>query len=239
MEKLDIVKQLAALAQETRLEIVRLLVRRGADGIAAGRIGDELNLPSATLAFHLNSLTAAGLISRQRDGRHNIYRINISAMYGLSAYLLENCCTETESGLIPARSNDAAKQEKKFMPTVKVYDPAMCCSTGVCGPDADDELAQFAATLEHARKNDVTVDRYTLGHQPQEYVANSTVKALLDSDGVECLPLVFVNDELVKKGGYPSRAELLGVLGFDVQASVEKSSSCCGEDKTASGKCCA
>jgi len=126
------------------------------------------------------------------------------------------------------------------MPAIKVYDPAMCCSTGVCGPDADDELAQFAAALDRAKKNGVAVDRYTLAHQPAEYVANTKVKTLLDSDGVDCLPLVFVDDELIKKGGYPSRSELLGRLGLDAgEAPGEHASGCCSTDeKSASGGCC-
>jgi len=108
MEKMRVIGGLAALAQETRLDILRFLVRRGADGVAAGRIGEQFGLPSATLAFHLNTLTAAELITRQRDGRQNLYRANISAVHALSAYLLENCCTETESRQNPADNIDVA-----------------------------------------------------------------------------------------------------------------------------------
>ena len=126
------------------------------------------------------------------------------------------------------------------MPAIKVYDPAMCCSTGVCGPDADDELAQFAAALDRAQKNGVVVDRYTLAHQPGEYVANTQVKSLLDSDGVDCLPMVFVDDNLIKKGGYPSRSELLDLLGLDADLEPgDQASGCCGvEDQAASSGCC-
>ncbi|MGI9387445.1 MAG: ArsR/SmtB family transcription factor [Methyloligellaceae bacterium] len=95
MEKSKVIEGLSALAQETRLDIMRFLVRHGAEGISAGRIGAEFQLPSATLAFHLNSLSAAGLVTRQRDGRQKLYRANISAVHTLTAYLLENCCTET------------------------------------------------------------------------------------------------------------------------------------------------
>ena len=94
MEKNVAIDRLAALAQETRLDIVRLLVRRGESGSAAGDIGAALKLPSATLAFHLNTLTTAGLLVRQRSGRQNIYRADIGAVHALSAYLLENCCSE-------------------------------------------------------------------------------------------------------------------------------------------------
>jgi predicted transcriptional regulator len=92
MEKSEVIGCLAALAQETRLDIVRYLVRMGQDGAIAGRIGQELGISSATLAFHLNILTAARMLIRQKNGRQNIYRANISAVHSLSAYLLENCC---------------------------------------------------------------------------------------------------------------------------------------------------
>ena len=102
------IEGLAALAQETRLDIMRFLVRRGADGVAAGRIGQEFGLPSATLAFHLNTLTNAGLVTRQRHGRQNLYRADIGAVHALTAYLLENCCTETELHTETAPDSDAA-----------------------------------------------------------------------------------------------------------------------------------
>jgi hypothetical protein len=127
------------------------------------------------------------------------------------------------------------------MPAIRVYDPAMCCSTGVCGPDADDELAQFAAALDRAKKNGIVVDRYTLAHQPGEYVSNTQVKSLLDSDGVDCLPMVFVDDNLVKKGGYPTRSQLLGLLGLDTDAAPSEpaASNCCApKEKAASSSCC-
>ena len=108
MEKSKVIDQLSALAQETRLDIVRYLVRRGSDGAVAGRIGEQFGLPSATLAFHLNILTAAGVIIRQRDGRQNLYRADIAAVHTLSAYLLENCCSETAVAEQENRRDSAA-----------------------------------------------------------------------------------------------------------------------------------
>ena len=96
MEKTTVLNRLAALSQETRLDILRFLVRMGPDGAIAGRIGEELGQGSATVAFHLNILTAAGLLMREKRGRQNLYRANISAVHALSAYLLENCCAGAE-----------------------------------------------------------------------------------------------------------------------------------------------
>jgi DNA-binding transcriptional ArsR family regulator len=92
MEKTDVIAALAALAQDTRLDVFRLLVQAGRDGLPAGRVGERLNLPSATLSFHLNQLRHAGLVTFRREGRSLIYAAEYAAMNGLLAYLTENCC---------------------------------------------------------------------------------------------------------------------------------------------------
>lgn len=92
MEKTDAIAALAALAQETRLDIFRLLVQTGPDGMPAGQIGERLDLPSATLSFHLNQLRHAGLVSFRREGRSLIYAAEYTAMNALLGYLTENCC---------------------------------------------------------------------------------------------------------------------------------------------------
>ncbi len=83
---------LAGLAQETRLDIFRLLVQAGAEGMPAGHIGERLGLPSATLAFHLKELKNCGLASCTRNGRSLIYAAVYPTMNGLLDYLTENCC---------------------------------------------------------------------------------------------------------------------------------------------------
>lgn len=92
MEKLEAIAALAALAQETRLDIFRLLVQAGPDGKPAGQIGERLGLPSATLSFHLNQLRHAGLVTFRREGRSLIYAAAYAAMNDLLGYLTENCC---------------------------------------------------------------------------------------------------------------------------------------------------
>lgn len=86
------VDRLAALAQPTRLQIFRLLVEAGRDGLAAGAIGERLGLAPATLSFHLNQLSQAELLTRERVGRSIIYAANFAAMDGLIGYLTQNCC---------------------------------------------------------------------------------------------------------------------------------------------------
>lgn len=89
---LRVVGQLAALAQETRLAVFRLLVEHARDGLTPGAISLKLKLPPATLSFHLKELSNAGLLADRREGRFIWYRPDIPAMNGVIAYLTENCC---------------------------------------------------------------------------------------------------------------------------------------------------
>jgi ArsR family transcriptional regulator, arsenate/arsenite/antimonite-responsive transcriptional repressor len=92
MEKSEAIAALSALAQESRLDVFRLLVQAGTGGMPAGQIGERLGLPSATLSFHLNQLRHAGLVAFRREGRSLIYMAEYAAMNALLGYLTENCC---------------------------------------------------------------------------------------------------------------------------------------------------
>jgi len=86
------VAALAALAQETRLSIFRLLVQAGPEGLPAGRIGDELQVAPATLSFHLKELNRASLVTPRQDGRFIYYAVNFEHMAALMSFLTQNCC---------------------------------------------------------------------------------------------------------------------------------------------------
>jgi DNA-binding transcriptional ArsR family regulator len=92
MEMNEAVDALSALAQETRLKVYRLLVEAGPDGLPAGRIGEELDLPPATLSFHLAHLARAGLARGRQDGRFVFYSADFQNMNALVGYLTDNCC---------------------------------------------------------------------------------------------------------------------------------------------------
>jgi ArsR family transcriptional regulator len=92
MEMTQAVQSLSALAQGSRLSIFRLLVQAGAEGLAAGSIGEQLDLPPATLSFHLAGLTRAGLARSRQEGRYVIYTADFDAMNALVGFLTENCC---------------------------------------------------------------------------------------------------------------------------------------------------
>jgi DNA-binding transcriptional ArsR family regulator len=101
MEKIEVLEALAGLAQESRLDIFRLLVQAGPEGLPAGQIGAALGLPAATLSFHLSHLKQAGLVSCRRASRSLIYTADFTAMTGLLNYLSENCCQGDASACAP------------------------------------------------------------------------------------------------------------------------------------------
>ncbi|HVN90250.1 MAG TPA: metalloregulator ArsR/SmtB family transcription factor [Candidatus Binataceae bacterium] len=111
MKKSKVIAALGALAQETRLDIFRLLVEKGPEGIPAGEIGERLNLPSPTLSFHLSQLRFAGLIDSRRESRSIIYSANYKAMNEVLGYLSENCCGGRAEACTPTGSNACQPKE--------------------------------------------------------------------------------------------------------------------------------
>lgn len=113
MKKSIAVAALGALAQETRLDIFRLLVAKGPAGLPAGEIGDRLGQPSPTLSFHLNQLRFAGLVTSRRVSRSIIYSANFKAMNDLLAYLTENCCGGNPAACAPLAAGLAVTPPSK------------------------------------------------------------------------------------------------------------------------------
>jgi hypothetical protein len=114
---------------------------------------------------------------------------------------------------------------------IEIYDPAMCCSTGVCGPSVDPELVRIQEALRQIQKQapEVQVQRFGLSAEPQAFVANTDVAELLKNEGPECLPLVFIDGMLVCKGSYPPDEQIQSALklaGLDLALGEKKKSSC-------------
>ena len=126
--------------------------------------------------------------------------------------------------------------------TLRVFDPAMCCSSGVCGPSVDPELARFAADVDWLEKQGVTVERFNLAQQPAAFAETPAVKEAL-ARGTGVLPLVLVGDRIAVEGAYPSRetlAALAGVVVRKVEVTSAASTGCCGPSGAATSKtsCC-
>ncbi|MDP1634812.1 MAG: metalloregulator ArsR/SmtB family transcription factor [Gallionellaceae bacterium] len=103
------VEALAALAQESRLAIFRLLVQAGQAGLAAGALGDRLGIPPATLSFHLKTLFRAGLVQSRSEGRYVIFTANYAEMNSLLAYLTEHCCAGDAAQCVPVGKCETVK----------------------------------------------------------------------------------------------------------------------------------
>ena len=113
MEKTNAVTALAALAQDNRLDVFRLLVQAGPEGMAAGAIAEALDLAPNTLTFHFDRLRAAGLVTVRRDGRSMIYAAQFETMNALLGFLTENCCQGAVEACAPAVCRPAKSKRSK------------------------------------------------------------------------------------------------------------------------------
>ena len=130
------------------------------------------------------------------------------------------------------------------MKTLTIFDPAMCCSTGICGPEIDQRLIDFAADLDWLKSEGIEVKRINLSQEPALFAENEQVKTILQKSGVEGLPVILANDEMQSFGQYPDRVILAHMAGMAAEAVAPASApaaSCCGPDNDAeksSSSCC-
>jgi AhpD family alkylhydroperoxidase len=102
------------------------------------------------------------------------------------------------------------------MKTIQVFDPALCCSTGVCGVDIDQQLVDFSADVEWAKQNGAQIERFNLAQQPLAFAENPLVKSFLEHSGSDALPLIVVDGAIRLAGRYPNRDELSQWAGLDI-----------------------
>ncbi len=120
------------------------------------------------------------------------------------------------------------------MKKLEIYEPAMCCSTGVCGVDVDQNLVTFAADVDWAKQNGAPIERFNLAQQPVAFAENHVVKGFLERSGQEGLPLILVDGEVALTGRYPNRAELARWAGITPSETESKSAGgCCS-----GSRCC-
>jgi hypothetical protein len=122
------------------------------------------------------------------------------------------------------------------MKKLTIYDPAMCCDTGVCGVDADTALIEFSSDIDWLQKNGVEVQRFNLAQEPAAFINDPLIKAEINASGESCLPLLVLNGEIISRGTYPDRRQLQSLTGIEplqqsaeTAAKQEETSSCgCG-----------
>ncbi len=113
------------------------------------------------------------------------------------------------------------------MKSIQMFEPAMCCSTGVCGVDVDPALVAFAADVDQARRDGVQIERFNLAQQPMAFAENATVKRFLERFGQQALPMTLLDGEVVLSGRYPSRADLARWAEQAQPVEIKPQSTCC------------
>jgi hypothetical protein len=124
------------------------------------------------------------------------------------------------------------------MNKLQIFDPALCCSTGVCGTEVDQALVNFSADVDWLKQAGGVIERYNLAQQPMDFVNNPVAKAFLERSGAEGLPLILVDGEIALAGRYPARHELARFAGLsstlaEIPVAEVKAKSCCS-----GSKCC-
>ncbi|GAB1232621.1 arsenite efflux transporter metallochaperone ArsD [Ferrigenium sp. UT4] len=124
------------------------------------------------------------------------------------------------------------------MKKLQVFDPALCCSTGVCGTDVDQALVDFSADVDWLKQAGGQIERFNLAQQPMAFADNAVVKGFLERSGAEGLPLILLDGEIAMAGRYPTRKELARFVGLSeaigtMAVAEAKAEGCCS-----SGKCC-
>lgn len=118
-----------------------------------------------------------------------------------------------------------------------IFEPAMCCSTGVCGPSIDPELLRISAILNNLKNNEILVERYNLTNNPQIFVDNTVINKMISEGGVDILPIIMVDGSVVKTKAYPTNkefCELLDIPEDHLKINIKKTSrKCCCK-----GECC-
>lgn len=99
------------------------------------------------------------------------------------------------------------------MSNIQIYDKALCCETGICGPDVDPVLPRFAADVKWLKSQGHLVVRFNLAQQPDAFVKNRTIQRLIEREGVECLPIIVVDGQVTSRSEYPPRTRFLEWTG--------------------------
>ncbi len=116
------------------------------------------------------------------------------------------------------------------MKKIEIFDPAMCCSTGVCGPSIDPELLRVATVINTLKEKGIIIQRHGLSNEPQDFITNKVINSLLQKEGADILPVTLVDGEIAKTKEYPTNEELSKWLDMDigVKAKVTLKKGGCG-----------
>ncbi len=125
------------------------------------------------------------------------------------------------------------------MKEMQIFEPALCCETGVCGASVDPELLRITTVLDRLKKNGIIIKRFNLNSSPMEFVTNHTINTFINQKGVDALPCVMVDGKIVIEGRYPTNEEIMVLAEIPVEKLLpeqKKSSGCCCGGNN--GGCC-
>lgn len=113
------------------------------------------------------------------------------------------------------------------MKRIDIFDPAMCCSTGVCGPSIDPELMRVATVVNALKEKGIMITRHGLSNEPQDFISNKVISDILQKEGADILPVTLVDGKVIKTKQYPTNEELEGWLEIEISIKQE---TCCGSE---------
>ena len=114
------------------------------------------------------------------------------------------------------------------MKKIEIFDPAMCCSTGVCGPSIDPELMRMATVINALKEKGIIIKRHGLSNEPQDFISNKVISDLLQKEGADILPITLVDGEVAKTKGYPTNEELSKWLEIEINTKQPRKNGGCG-----------
>lgn len=114
------------------------------------------------------------------------------------------------------------------MKNIEIFDPAMCCSTGVCGPSIDPELLRVATVINSLKEKGIIIKRHGLSSEPQDFISNKVISEILQKEGADILPVTLADGEIVKTKSYPTNEEFSEWLGVEISTKPQRKSGCCG-----------
>lgn len=123
------------------------------------------------------------------------------------------------------------------MSKLTIFEPSMCCDTGLCGVGVDPELLRISTIINTLKKQGIEVARYNLSSAPNAFVQNIQIKEMLNKEGIKVLPVTMVNDKIIKKCSYPTNDELMSLLGITLN-SLEEDQNKGGDCGCSGGGCC-
>ena len=227
MEKiyLDLSKMLKAISDPKRLRIIDML---SCGELCGCELLDAFHITQPTLSHDMKVLKEAGLVTDRKDGKNTMY----SLVRGNLDWL------HRSMGRIIHDGRDCICHRKEHtMHKIRIFEPALCCETGVCGVDVDPELLRITTTVRKLKQEGEDIKRHNLKNDPMEFNTNPVINKYVNEKGLDGLPCVVVDEKVTIESRYPTDQELLKIMDLptdyldhielDAEEEKEETESCC------------